>query len=378
MAFLEIIWILALTFVCFRPIIKMKQKIRKVIPVNTEQLYQKQRMLPFFRPASYEALYNVNQGRKWCIRQDMLYYVINYGNAFYQLCRADLKNNGAKEVVFDFSSPKAGEDFSVLYTLSGIFIYRLLSGGIEIFRWKDKNGVITPLPRQFVQTQSRIIGFDMQKIFCADRGDGSYKVFSLDIENGSRNEIYSAQKELGEVLVLQHDLIIYDYEYDDDSISCPLTNYDFHLVSKYNHNVSYSFDAYSNLVDADQDIIWRIDNNGPAQYLVPLSITSIAMGEKNDERIAYNASCTKFLKKIIYGDFRYYTFNGFTLLKSKQGVVTAYNSFTQSEKILANNCYNSGTAGNYLYVKADGQTKLYLQKKLHFSFYGIVEDIINQ
>lgn len=346
--------------------------------MNSEQLYQKQRLLPIFHPANYEGLYNVNKDRKWCIRQDALYYVQNYGNAFYQLCRADLNNNGTKEVVLEFSSLNMGVDLSVLYTLSGIFIYRLLSGGIEIFRWKDKDGVLTPLPRQTVKTNSSILGFDMQKIYCADRGDGSYRIFSLDIESGCRQEIYSAQKELGNVLVLQHDLIVYDYEYDDDSISCPLTNYDFHLISKFNHHPNYSFDAFSYLVDADHDIIWRIDHEGPAQYLVPLSIRNIAMGEQNDKRIDINASCAKFANHIIYGDFRNYTFNGFTLLKSTQGVVTAYDSIAQNRKVIANSCYSSGTAGKYLYVKAGGETKLYLQMQSRLTFCGTVEDIINQ
>ncbi len=346
--------------------------------MSIEQLYQKQRFMPFFRPANYEGLYNVKQDRKWCIRQDMLYYVQNYGNTFYQLWRADLKNNGAKEVVLEFSSPRMGEDFSVLYTIDGIFIYRLLSGGIEIFRWTDKDGVLTPLPRQTVQTSSSILGFDMQKIYCADRREDSYSIFALDIESGCRHEIYSAKKELGDVLVLHRDLIIYDYVYDEDSITCPLAKYYFHLISKYNHHSPYSFDAYSYLVDADNHLIWRIDTDGPAQYLVPLSILNIAMGEENDKRIDINAPFTKFSKHIIYDDFRNYTFNGFTLLKSKQGVVTAYDSIVQSGKVLAKSCYTSGTAGKYLYIKTGGETKLYLQTQSLFTFCGIVEDIINQ
>lgn len=346
--------------------------------MSIEQLYQKQRLMPFFRPANYEGLYNVKQDRKWCIRQDMLYYVKNYGDAFYQLCRADLKNDGAKEVVLEFSSPMTGEDFSVLYTIEGIFIYRLFSSGIEIFRWKDDHGVLTPLRRKIASYPSRIIGFDMNEVYYAERKDDSYTIFALEMEHGTRRDLYSAQKELGDVLVLQHDLIIYDYEYDEDSISNPLTNYDFHLISKRDHHPTYSFDAYSYLVDADQGILWRIDNEGSAQYLVPLSIRNIAMGEQNDKRIDINAPLTKFSRQIIYGDFRNYTFNGFTLLKRKQGVVTAYDSNVQSEKVLANSCYTSGTAGKYLYTKTGGETKLYLQKQIHFSFCGTVEDIINQ
>ncbi len=346
--------------------------------MNIEQLYEQRKLSPLFRPANYEGLYNVNKTRKWCIKQDTLYYIKNCGGCVYHLWSADLENDGAKKIVLAFSTPLQGEDFSVLYAMNDIFIYRLISEGIEIFRWNVKEGTLTSYPRQVVHTKSRILGFDMKEIYCSEQGTDSYSIFALDIDSGSRREIYSAQKELGEVLVLRQDLIVYDYKYDDDSVSSPLTDYDFHLISKRNHYAPCSFDAYSYLVDADHELIWSIENEGPAQYLVPLSIMSISVGEKYDMRIASNAPVVKFSGNILYGDWRNFVFNGFTLLMGKHGILTAYEAVAQSGRVLSKNCYSFGKAGKYFYVNANGETKLYLQRTFNFSPRGSVEEIINK
>ena len=347
--------------------------------MNVEQLYEKQKLMPLFRPSPYEGLYNVNTSKKWSICQDCLYYVTGDITGMYHLWSVDLTaENAAKTSVLSFSSPLQGEDFSVLYTVNGIFIYRLISGGIEFFRWTRKENGLTALPRQFVRTTSHIVGFDMKELFCEKHTEGSYSIFALDIDNGTQREIYKARKELGAVLVLQRDLIVYDFEYDEDSISSPLTNYDFHLIEKHGNHPNYSFDAYSHLVDADHGLIWSVEDVGATQYLVPLDIMHIAAGERYDGRVSSKAPVLKLSDHVIYGDYRNYAFNGFTLLRNQQGRLTAYDSIARNGKALVNGCRNFGSAGKYFYVTVGNETGLYLQKSVMFSFRGTVEQIINQ
>ena len=346
--------------------------------MNVEQLYEKQKIMPLFRPSKFEGLYNVNRAKKWSIRQDCLYYVTGDITGMYHLWCVDLTpEGGEKTSVLSFVSPFQGEDFSVLYAANGLFIYRVLPKGTELFRWKSKDGVLTALPRQFIKSTGRIIGFDMTEVYCEEHTDGSYSIFALNIDNGTRREIYKARKELGEVLVLSRDLIVYDFEYDEDSISSPLTNYDFHLIGKHDEHPVYSFDAYSHLVDADHELIWSVEEVGTFQYLVPLSIMRITAGGRYEERVAPNAQVLKLSGHVIYGDYRNYSFNGFTLLQNQYGKLVAYNVAAQKSKVLANECRNFGSAGKFFYVTVGNETGLYLQKSVMFFVRGTVEQRIN-
>ena len=73
--------------------------------MNVEQLYEKQKIMPLFRPSKFEGLYNVNRAKKWSIRQDCLYYVTGDITGMYHLWCVDL-------------TPEGGEKTSVLSFVS--------------------------------------------------------------------------------------------------------------------------------------------------------------------------------------------------------------------------------------------------------------------
>lgn len=346
--------------------------------MNLEQLYQsnRNRIMPTVQS---ETVYNV--GKRWSIADGCLYFVKAEGD-HYQLYRVSLQNTGAREPLAVLTSPVSyaqGGDFGVICAADAIFVYRILSEkdylgkpqktGVELFRWEQKEGTAMPLERKLIRTDKRVVGFDLQNIYCAKKRRGSYSICAIDILTGAERTLYEERnKELGRVWVLKGSIVTYDYEYDDDSVSSPITDQSYRIILKNTGKVR-TLDAMHYLLDPENGLAWEREKSGGAEYLIPYRLTSLFT---NAGPSPHFVPGWKLPLGTLIGQPTDFYFNGTTLLVCRSRVLTAYDQWGEGVRLAAD-CCDFGIAGGYIYMDSK-DAKLCPQRQRHARI--SVEEII--